>query len=361
MTKFDYLIVACAGLLAALVSFLCTPLAKRLAVKIGAIDVPKDNRRMHKKPIPRLGGFSIFVGFFVSTMVFTFNFISLPIYGLLVGAMIIVALGMADDVLALKPSRKFVVQLVAVGIPVYCGIRIERFPDFFGQGSYIELPYIWSFVVSMIWLLAILNAVNIIDGLDGLACGVSSIMTICVTVILILLESAQVVVIAAALAGACLGFLPYNVNPAKLFMGDTGSMFIGYTLACLSIIGLFKAYAVVAFFVPVMLFLLPIFDMAFAAVRRILTGHSPMHADKSHLHHKLIALGFSQKQAVAILYGVAALLGFCAVLITADSFFKAIIIIGVTFLFVLLGTLVLYRREKKNHQEATKEADHEQN
>lgn len=356
MTTFDYIIIACAFVLSGLTSFLCTPFAKRVAVRIGAIDVPKDNRRMHKKPIPRLGGLAIFLGFFVSTLIFTFNFMSQQVYGMLIGAMIIVALGMADDVLALKPSAKFVVQLLAVAFPVASGIRIERFPDIFGQGSYFELPLWLSCVASVIWLLAILNAVNIIDGLDGLACGVSSIMTICVTAIVILLEAPQVAIIAAALAGACIGFLPYNINPAKLFMGDTGSMFIGYTLACLSIIGLFKAYAIVAFFVPMLIFLLPIFDLLFAAVRRILTGHSPMRADKSHLHHKLIAIGFSQKQAVAILYGVAAILGFCAVLITADSFGKALIIIGVAFVFVMIAALVLYRRQKR----AEKEEQHEQ-
>ncbi len=317
---------------------------------------------MHKKPIPRLGGFAIFIGFFVSTMVFTFNFIDLPIYGILIGATIIVALGMADDVLALRASRKFVVQLMAVAAPVACGVRIERFPNFFGgDAPYIELPLIWSIVVSIIWLLAILNAVNIIDGLDGLACGVSTIMTISVVVILILLEAPQAAIIAAALAGACMGFLPYNFNPAKMFMGDTGSMFIGYTLACLSIIGLFKAYAIVAFFVPVLIYLLPIFDLLFAACRRILTGHSPMEGDKSHLHHKLIAIGFSQKQAVVTLYGVAAILGGCAVLLTSDSFIKALIIIGVAFVFIMLGALIMYRREKKaERQEKEQEVQDEQ-
>lgn len=351
MTKFEYLIVGCAFLLAGLTSFLCTPLAKALAHKIGAIDVPKDARRMHKKPIPRLGGFAIFIGFFVSTLIFTFNFISLPIYGTLMGSTVIVALGMFDDVLALRASRKFVVQMVAVMIPVVCGVRIERVPDFFGGGSYIELSLPWQVLVTIIWLLAILNAVNIIDGLDGLACGVSSIMTLCVAIILILLEAPQVAVVAAALAGACIGFLPYNFNPAKLFMGDTGSMFIGFTLACLSTMGLFKAYAIVAFFVPMLIFLLPIFDLVFAAVRRILTGQSPTQGDKKHLHHKLIAIGFSQKQAVAILYGVAALLGLCSVLITADSVIKALIVIGAAFIIVLLAALIFYRREKKAEKE----------
>lgn len=355
MTRLDYITIFCAWLLAGLTSFLCTPLAKRVAYKIGAIDIPKDNRRMHTRPIPRLGGLAIFLGFFVSTMVFTFHFIGLPLYGLLIGAMIIVALGMFDDVLALKASYKFVIQLMAVAAPVFCGVRIGRFPNFVGNGPYIELPYWWSVAVSVIWLLAILNAVNIIDGLDGLACGVSTIMTISTTVILLLLEAPQVAVVAAALAGACMGFLPFNINPAKLFMGDTGSMFIGYTLACLSIIGLFKAYAIVAFFVPLLLFLLPIFDLLFAAVRRILTGHSPMRADKSHLHHKLIAIGFSQKQAVAILYVLAALLGLCAIVITTNTLVKGLIIIGAALIFTLLGALVLYRREKRVKEESNEQ------
>lgn len=355
MSKFDYIIIALAFFVAAMLSFLCSPLAQKVAKKIGAIDVPKDSRRMHKKPIPRLGGLAIFLGFFISTLVFTFDFINLPIYGMLMGAMVMVALGMADDVLALRASRKFVVQMVAVAFPVACGVRIERFPNFFGDTPYIELPLVWSIVVSVIWLLAILNAVNIIDGLDGLACGVSGIMTLSSMVILILLEASQAAIIAAALAGACIGFLPYNFNPAKMFMGDTGAMFIGYSLACLSILGLFKAYAVVAFFVPVLLYLLPIYDLLFAAVRRILSGKSPTQGDKSHLHHKLIALGLSQKKAVAVLYCTAALLGLCAVLLTIDDFFKALIIIGVAFVFIMLGAFWIYRREKKLEKEENEE------
>lgn len=355
MSYFDYLIIILAFLVAALVSFLSSPLAEKVAAKIGAIDVPKDSRRMHKKPIPRLGGLAIFIGFFVSTLVFTFDFISLEIYGIVLGSTVMLALGMADDVLALKASRKFIVQLIAIAIPVACGVRIERFPNFFGDTPYIELPLVWSVVASFIWLLAILNAVNIIDGLDGLACGVSSIMTISSMVILILLEATQVSIIAAALAGACIGFLPYNTNPAKMFMGDTGAMFIGYMLACLSIVGLFKAYAIIAFFIPLLLYLLPIFDLLFAAVRRILSGKSPTQGDKSHLHHKLIALGLSQKKAVAVLYGVSALTGVCAVLLAVDDFIKALIVIGAAFVVIMVGALFIYRREKKLEKQETEE------
>lgn len=355
MTYFDYLIIILAFLAAALVSFISSPLAEKVAAKIGAIDVPKDSRRMHKKPIPRLGGLAIFIGFFVSTLVFTFDFISKEIYGIVLGSTVMLALGMADDVLALKASRKFIVQLVAIAIPVACGVRIDRFPNFFGDTPYIELPLVWSVVASFIWLLAILNAVNIIDGLDGLACGVSSIMTISSMVILILLEATQVSIIAAALAGACIGFLPYNTNPAKMFMGDTGAMFIGYMLACLSIIGLFKAYAIIAFFIPLLLYLLPIFDLLFAAVRRILSGKSPTQGDKSHLHHKLIALGLSQKKAVAVLYGVSALTGVCAVLLAVDDFIKALIVIGTAFVVIMVGALYIYRREKKLEKQEAQE------
>lgn len=347
MTTFEYIIIILAFAVAALMSFLCSPLAQKVAAKIGAIDVPKDNRRMHKKPIPRLGGLAIFLGFFISTLVFTIDFIDIEIYGILMGGMVIVALGMADDVLALKASRKFVVQLIAIALPVVCGARIEQFPNFFGDTAYVTLPAFWSYAVSFIWLLAILNAVNIIDGLDGLACGVSSIMTISSLAILILLEAAQASVLAAALAGACIGFLPYNFNPAKMFMGDTGSMFIGYSLACLSIVGIFKASGLVTFFVPIILYLLPIFDLLFAAVRRILSGKSPTQGDKSHLHHKLIAVGLSQKKAVVLLYGVSALLGLCAALLAVDDFTKTMIIIGAFFIVAMLVAYFFYRKEDK--------------
>ena len=332
--------------LALAVTFITTPVAKSFAYKVGAIDVPKDNRRMHTKPIPRLGGLAIFLGFFVSIMVFSYDFMNTQLRGMLVGAVIIVALGIFDDSLALKPAPKFLVQLVAAIVPVACGVRIERFPNFFGQAAYIELNLVLQYIVSIIWILIILNSVNLIDGLDGLAVGVSAIMTICVLAILILLHSPTVAVIAAALAGSCLGFIPYNVNPAKLFMGDTGAMFIGYILANLSILGLFKAYAIIAFAVPILIFGLPIFDMAFAAIRRILHKQSPFKGDRGHLHHKLIDLGFSQKQAVAILYATSAILGLSAVLISGEGFVKAIVVIVSAFVIVLIGSLLMYHKKK---------------
>lgn len=343
MEKRDYIFIAAAFFTALILSFACTPIAKNFAYRIGAIDVPRDKRRMHKRPIPRLGGLAIFTGFFLSVLVFGTSYMSKEIYGMLIGAVIIVALGMFDDVLALKPSQKFVFQLIATAIPAYCGVRITSLPNIFGGGAYISLNIWWQYAVTIIWLLGILNAVNLIDGLDGLAVGVSAIMSGCVTVIVILLCSPAVAILAASLAGACLGFIPYNFNPAKLFMGDTGSMFIGYTLAVMSVMGLFKAYAIIAFAIPFLIFGLPIFDMAFVAIRRVLNGKSPMAADKTHLHHRLIDLGFSQKQAVTIMYAIAAVLGLTAVLIAGEGFMRAIVLVVVVFVIVIMCSIVMYK------------------
>jgi len=346
MSKVDYFFLIGAFLMALLLSFISTPIARNFAYKIGAIDVPKDKRRMHKRPIPRLGGLAIFSGFYISVLVFCTRHMTNEIRGMLIGTIIIVGLGIFDDVLALKPSQKFLFQLLATAIPVYCGVRITSLPNIFGGGNaFINLNIYWQYAITIIWMLGILNAVNLIDGLDGLAAGVSAIMSICVTVIVVLLQSPAVAIIAAALAGACLGFIPYNYNPAKLFMGDTGSMFIGYSLAVMSVMGLFKAYAVIAFAIPFLIFGLPIFDMIFVSIRRMLNGKSPTAADKTHLHHRLIDLGFSQKQAVTIMYAIAALLGLIAVLIAGEGFVRAVVVVVIVFVVVIMCSIFMYKQK----------------
>lgn len=343
MSYTDYIFIAGAFLAALILTFASTPIAKNFAYKIGAIDVPKDKRRMHKKPIPRLGGLAIFAGFFISTLVFCNKFMTREIYGFLLGTIVIVALGIFDDVLALKPSQKFGIQVLAAVIPVYFGVRITSLPFIMTESGPYALSLPLQYVVTVIWFLGILNSVNLIDGLDGLAVGVSAIMSICVMVIVILLQAPAVAIMAAALAGACLGFIPYNFNPAKLFMGDTGSMFIGYTLAVMSVMGLFKAYAIIAIAVPFLIFGLPIFDMAFVSIRRVLNGKSPMSADKTHLHHRLIDLGFTQKQAVTIMYGIAAVLGLVAVLVAGEWFMRAFVLVIIVLIVVLMASVLMYK------------------
>ena len=171
----------------------------------------------------------------------------------------------------------------------------------------------------MIWIVAITNAVNLIDGLDGLACGVSTISSMTLLVIALVVASRTWPCSCAALAGGCIGFLPYNLNPAKIFMGDTGSTFLGFILAVVSIQGLFKFYTIISFAVPFLMLGLPIFDTCFAIIRRLAKGQSPMAADRSHIHHRLIDMGFNQKQAVAMLYIISAILGLSAVVLTTSG------------------------------------------
>jgi len=315
--------------LAAVVSFAATPLVKALSVKVGAVDVPKDGRRMHDHPIPRMGGLAIFFGFIVSMLLFV------PLgtdkQGMLLGAVIIVVLGMLDDKYALPAKPKFLVQIAAALIAVLAGNRIEVLsnPNIFSPNPVWQLGWL-SYPVTVIWIVAITNAVNLIDGLDGLACGVSTISAATMLVIALLVSELDVAVMMAALAGACIGFLPYNFNPAKIFMGDTGATFLGFIMATVSVEGMFKQYTIISFVVPFLMLGLPIFDVCFAVVRRVSHGQSPMQPDRGHVHHRLIDMGFSQKQAVGVLYVISAILGLSAVVLTASGAVKAMVFLLAT-------------------------------
>ena len=309
-----------------LLSFALTPLVKRLAYKIGAVDIPKDKRRMHDHPIPRLGGLAIFIGFVITVLIFSQA--DRQLRGILLGACLIVAVGVVDDSHPLGAGIKFILQIVAALIAVRHGVVIQAIASPFPFGE----PY-WDFgimavPITVIWIVAVTNSVNLIDGLDGLADGVSTIAALTMLIIALLLRDLKMAVICAALVGACVGFIPYNRNPAKIFMGDTGATFLGYMLATVSVTGLFKLYAVISFIVPFIILGFPIFDTASAFTRRILKGQNPMKADRSHTHHKLIDMGMNQKQAVATLYLIATVLGLCAVMIVTRGYIKVILSIA---------------------------------
>ena len=341
---FGYVVLAL--LVALVVSFLASPVVKNFAYKVGAIDVPKDARRMHKVPTPRLGGLAIFLGFIVSAFLFV------PIRGdremqsILMGAVIIVVLGVVDDIMALPAMLKFVVQICAALIPTLNGVVIQALsnPNIFSENPYWSLEWL-SVPVTVLWIVAVTNSVNLIDGLDGLACGVSTISATTVLVIALIASEAQVALVMAALVGACVGFMPYNQNPAKMFMGDTGSTFLGYILATMSIQGLFKFYAVISFVVPFLILGLPIFDTAFAFIRRIAHGQSPMHADRSHIHHRLIDMGLNQKQAVATLYVISAILGLSAVVLTTGGEEKAKLLFAALCIVAVVAARVVFPKE----------------
>ena len=333
-------------------TFATTPLVRRFAFKIGAIDIPKDNRRMHKKHTPRIGGLAIIFGFTVATLCFAQP--SRQLYGTLAGAAIIAVMGVIDDCKNLPAKLKFVIQIIAALVVVFAGdIKIDVFtnPNFLSDNPYWVLPEWLSVTLTVIWIVFITNAVNFIDGLDGLAAGVSAIMSISLVFISIRVGEYSIAILGIALMGSCFGFLPFNFNPAKIFMGDTGSTFLGFMLATLSIQGVFKSYAVISFAVPLLILGLPLFDALFAMIRRILRGQSPMTADRGHLHHRLVDMGFSQKQTVFILYAISGVLGITAVLLAESGVLRALLLVICVLILLLIGSMLGKNSYVHQHQD----------
>lgn len=319
-------------LLAALISYILTPYIKTLAFKIGAIDKP-DNRKVHKKIMPRLGGLAIYIAFMlgvVASLELTWD-----IVGILVGATVIVAVGVLDDKYQLPAKVKLMGQIVAACVLVAFDIRIEWLNNPFGGYFYVD--YWLSVPMTIFWVVSFTNVVNLIDGLDGLAAGVSAIAS--VTVILVAVQQGyyHIAIMTAALAGGIIGFIRYNFNPATIFMGDTGSMFIGYLLAAISVYGSVKTAATIALIVPAIALGLPIMDTAFAIMRRYTNGRPIFQPDKGHLHHRLLAMGMNQKQAVLLMYAITAVLGIAAVLWAEVDGFYAALIIAVIITAVAVG------------------------
>lgn len=315
-----------------LLAFLSTPFVKKLAKKIGAIDIPKDKRRMHTDSVPLIGGLAIFLGFLVSTVFFAE--IDIKIIAILSGALIMVMLGVFDDKYALGAKFKLMIQIIAAAIPVIAGVRIERIILPFLKSGGIEFGWL-AYPITILWIVALTNAVNLIDGLDGLAAGVSAIASFSMFLIALMQGNYVIAVMSAALVGACCGFLPYNFSPASIFMGDTGSTFLGFVMASLSVLGLFKIHAIISFAVPFIAFGIPIFDTSFAIFRRIKEHRPIMSPDRGHLHHRLVDMGFSHKQAVLIIYAICIVLGAVAVLSFKSKLLAIVIaVLGVIGAFV---------------------------
>ena len=300
---------------AALLAYTITPPIRVLAYKIGAIDIPADARRMHKKPIPRLGGLAIFASFILTALIFCEP--SSTLVSIYLGGMLLCALGTLDDIYRLHWLVKLLVQLAAATFAVLNGAVI----NFITFGDTIVSLGGWSIPLSILWITGLTNAINLIDGLDGLACGVSAICSFSILGVTLLMGDFSAALITAILAGSCVGFLPFNKHPARIFMGDTGALFLGYTLAIISVEGLFKLHTLLSFIIPLSIFALPILDTSWAIFRRLLHGKSPFSPDRGHLHHKLIDLGFTQKEAVGIIYAICGLLGLVALTFT-DTMFK---------------------------------------
>ncbi len=334
-----------------LVTFASTPSVIVLARKINAIDIPKDERRVHKKPIPLIGGLAIFYGFLVSVLCFAV--IDKSVMAILMSSVLIVTVGVIDDKYDLSAKLKLVFQIIASAIVIYFGVCIEYvanpFSQWFGP-MYINLG-MWSVPVTMIWIIGVTNAVNLIDGLDGLAVGVSSIASVALLSLTIISQNLNAAIVIAALAGAGFGFLPYNFNPAKIFMGDTGSTFLGFVLACVSIQGIMKMYALISFAVPILILGLPIFDTLFAIIRRLLTGKSIMSPDRGHLHHRLLDMGFSQRQTVKILYTLTSILCLTAVVMALKDAFRGLILVAAVLVLLVVTLIIMEPKEEEKKEE----------
>lgn len=343
--------IAIAFLIAFLMAFMATPHTINLAKKLGAVDTPKDARRINKINMPRLGGLAVIAGFFVSIIylliVMTIeNKINLhednyirKLIGFVIGAIIIGVVCFVDDIKGVPALGKLVAQIVAGLVVIKFGIKIDTLNiPFFNLNNEVDLFYI---ILTLGWIVGITNAMNLIDGLDGLSTGISLISCLSLLIIFSLNGSPLIsIILITALGGALCGFLPYNFNPAKTFIGDTGSNFLGYCLSIISILGIAKTYTAIVIVAPLMVLALPICDTLFAIARRIIHGKSlkaVIQADAGHLHHKMLEKGFTQKQAVLILYGLSAIFGMFAIILMDSGIWKALSFAIIIIIIIAMG------------------------
>lgn len=330
---------------ATFISAIATPLVRKLAFKIGAVDIPKDDRRVHKKTMPLIGGLAIFAAVVIAVLIF------LPLdrstFSILIGGTLIVISGIIDDLRDLSPKLKLSFQILAGAILIFGGIKIDFVTNpFTNDSSLLYLKWL-SIPITLFWVVGITNTLNLIDGLDGLAAGVALISSLSLMFVAGKFGYTEITILSAIVAGSCLGFLPFNFNPAKIFMGDTGALFLGFMLAAISIEGVMKSVATIAVIVPILILGVPIFDTTFAIFRRLLNGQSIMAADKGHLHHRLLNKGFSQKKTVLILYGISSVFGLFAVLIAKANSRQAVYLSVALFVGSVLAAIKIGLFEKK--------------
>jgi UDP-GlcNAc:undecaprenyl-phosphate/decaprenyl-phosphate GlcNAc-1-phosphate transferase len=317
--------------IATAVAALATPLIIRLATHLRIIDGTHEERRVHEIPTPRIGGVAVFFGF--SFALFAVLGVALSAHehlgaigdqfdavrrlvGLLFGGMLILGVGLWDDIMQMRPRNKFIAQIVVALVSMLYGFIIPGINNPFDHNphtNWIDFPLWLSVPLTLFWYVAMMNAINFIDGLDGLLSGFTFISSVFLFAISVVHANPLVALVVIALAGAALGFLPYNFNPAKIFLGDAGSLFIGYVFATVSIIGASKTAIAISIVVPLVVLALPVLDTAAAIVRRWMAGRSITEADRGHFHHQLIfRFGLNVRQAVLLIYALCIVLGFVA-------------------------------------------------
>ncbi|TCP26017.1 UDP-GlcNAc:undecaprenyl-phosphate GlcNAc-1-phosphate transferase [Scopulibacillus darangshiensis] len=315
-----------------LAASLClTPFVKKFAIKIGATDLP-NHRKVHSVSMPRLGGLAIYLSFIIGFLIIRpESDYTLAILG---GSFIIILMGFLDDVMTLSPKIKLVGQLMAAIVIVIGGIQVD----------FINLPFDgrlylgwFSIPITILWIISITNAINLIDGLDGLAAGVSSIVLLTIAGLAIAEGNYFVFAVSVIMLGSSLGFLPYNFFPAKIFMGDSGAYFLGYIISILSLLG-FKNVTMFSLVVPVIILAVPISDTLFAIIRRMIKKKPLSAPDKSHLHHRLLRFGFSHQETVLLIYGMSAFFALSAIVFSKSTLWGSCFII--TFVLFVIELVV---------------------
>lgn len=333
-------------ILSFITAFAAVPLSIKLAFAIGAVDNP-NQRKVHVRTMPRLGGLGIFAGFMLGILLLP----DLPsaFKGIIYGGLAIFLVGLLDDIYKLSAWIKLAGQLIAALIAVYFGITVHFVTNPFD--GLLNLG-ILSLPVTVLWIIGITNAINLIDGLDGLAGGVSLIAAATLGAIALLKGNMPVFYVSFLLTAALLGFLPYNFHPARTFMGDGGSNFLGFILACLSVMGTAKGATAISLFLPIVILGIPIFDTFFAIIRRMNKGVPIFKPDKDHLHHRLMALGLSHRGCVLVIYGISAVFAGIAVALSMVSSPKALWVLGLLLVLVIIGAdkIGLLRGEIKREQ-----------
>lgn len=330
-----------------------TPVSIKLAYKLDVIDRPRDDRRVHDRPIPRFGGLAIFCGSMVAMIIPATMNSNIRIA--MIGGTLMYLLGVWDDIKDLRPIVKFTGQVAIASLMFAMGIRIRFIntilaPTLANPKAIVFFSTGLAYLITVLWIVGITNAVNLMDGLDGLAAGCTAIMALSLAYVAyihgIRLGMMPVCVALVAIAGGCLGFLPYNFSPAKTFMGDGGALYLGYMIAVLSVISPLKRATMVGAIIPMLVLAVPIFDTVFAMVRRLARQESIMKADKGHLHHHLMAAGFGQRRSVLIMYGIVGIMGVVAVLISRSLYKDAFFLAMIAMLY--LGIIVIPKQPKKD-------------
>mgnify|MGYP005807829729 FL=1 len=326
-------------------SMILTLIVKKIAIHINALDMPNE-RKVHKKPMPRLGGLAIYGSFIIGYMIY--GTVSTQMLSVLIGGFIIIITGMIDDIKPIKARYKFLAQVVAaIILVVYGELYFERITLF---GLVFEFPTWINIILSIIFVVACVNIINLIDGLDGLAAGISTIYFITIAIIGFVLNSlgGLDVILAVIMIGSTMRFLVHNYPPAKIFMGDTGSMFLGFMIAVIALLG-YKVATMTSIIIPIILLTIPIFDTLFAIIRRVLKGESIGTPDKEHLHHQLLRMTSSTKKTVIIIYIINILFSATSILFVLGDNQQAIalyVVLMIFFLFLILKTDILFNHHK---------------